>query len=369
VTALSEQIQRTLVAAEELAGMGSWDMDLRTGKGVWSDNMFRLRGLEPQSVEPTPGLLAELIHPDDRDGVTAVLERAIEEPAGIPREGVTVEFRMTRPDGSVREFRARGRVEWDEDGPARWVGTAQDITELRLAEREIYARYAVGQALTEWQSFDEGVVPLLRRLGTALELPIAALWTLDDETGRLTARAFWSAPNVDPGEFEALTRATTFAVGQGVPGEAWRSGELTVLPDVLDALEFRRREAAMAIGIRSALALPAVADGGTFAVLTFFSFDRRVPTERFRHTLSGIGTELGRFLARRRAELEPRRLTEREIEILQLGADGMSGPAIAERLVLSPATVKTHFEHIYEKLGVGDRAAAVAHALRIGLIR
>ena len=54
--------------------------------------------------------------------------------------------------------------------------------------------------------------------------------------------------------------------------------------------------------------------------------------------------------------------------MLRLAAEGLSGPGIAERLVLSPATVKTHFEHIYEKLGVGDRAAAVAQALRTGLI-
>ena len=47
---------------------------------------------------------------------------------------------------------------------------------------------------------------------------------------------------------------------------------------------------------------------------------------------------------------------------------GLSGPQIAERLFISQATVKTHFEHIYEKLGIGDRAAAVAHALRTGLI-
>jgi hypothetical protein len=44
------------------------------------------------------------------------------------------------------------------------------------------------------------------------------------------------------------------------------------------------------------------------------------------------------------------------------------GIEVAEQLVLSPSTVKTHFEHIYEKLGVGDRAAAVAQALRSGLI-
>jgi DNA-binding NarL/FixJ family response regulator len=64
----------------------------------------------------------------------------------------------------------------------------------------------------------------------------------------------------------------------------------------------------------------------------------------------------------------PRPLTEREIEVLLLAAEGISGPAIAKQLVLSPHTVRTHFEHIYEKLGVGDRTAAVAHALRAGLI-
>ena len=85
-------------------------------------------------------------------------------------------------------------------------------------------------------------------------------------------------------------------------------------------------------------------------------------------TLTAIGAELGRFLERRRAELGPRPLSEREIEVLLLAAAGLSGPAIAERLVLSPATVKTHFEHIYVKLGVGDRASAVAQALRTGLI-
>ncbi|HEX2358282.1 MAG TPA: helix-turn-helix transcriptional regulator [Solirubrobacterales bacterium] len=61
-------------------------------------------------------------------------------------------------------------------------------------------------------------------------------------------------------------------------------------------------------------------------------------------------------------------LTQRELEVLQLAAEGHSGPKIAERLVVTQSTVKTHFEHAYEKLGVADRAAAVARAMRLGLI-
>lgn len=61
-------------------------------------------------------------------------------------------------------------------------------------------------------------------------------------------------------------------------------------------------------------------------------------------------------------------LTPRELEVLELAAEGFSGPMIAEELVLSAATVRTHFAHIYEKFRVGDRAGAVAKAMRLGLI-
>jgi DNA-binding CsgD family transcriptional regulator len=61
-------------------------------------------------------------------------------------------------------------------------------------------------------------------------------------------------------------------------------------------------------------------------------------------------------------------LTPREQEVLELAADGLNGPAIARALVLSTATVRTHFGHIYSKLEVTDRAAAVAKAMRLGLI-
>jgi DNA-binding CsgD family transcriptional regulator len=61
-------------------------------------------------------------------------------------------------------------------------------------------------------------------------------------------------------------------------------------------------------------------------------------------------------------------LTPRQLEVLELAADGRAGRMIAEELVISPATVKTHFENIHTKLGVRDRAAAVAKAMRLGLI-
>ena len=61
-------------------------------------------------------------------------------------------------------------------------------------------------------------------------------------------------------------------------------------------------------------------------------------------------------------------LSPREAEVLSLLAEGLSAPAIGRRLFLSTATVKTHLGHLYEKLGVSDRAACVAEAMRRGLL-
>ena len=61
-------------------------------------------------------------------------------------------------------------------------------------------------------------------------------------------------------------------------------------------------------------------------------------------------------------------LSARELQVLQLAADGQSAPMIAKELGLSVATVRTHLGHVYDKLGVGDRAGAVAKALRVGMI-
>ena len=85
-----------------------------------------------------------------------------------------------------------------------------------------------------------------------------------------------------------------------------------------------------------------------------------------------LGPEVQTGLAeqiRFREENESRpRLSEREHEVLRLIAEGLSAPEIGARIHLSTATVKTHLQHLYEKLGVSERAAAVAEGMRRGLV-
>lgn len=362
-------MEAILAAVEELAHVGGWAFDLGTHDWRWTDELFRIHGLDPAQAAPTVAGMLERIHPLDRARVAELLDDVVERPETIPDDGVTAEYRALRPDGSVRDVRFLGRIaERGAGGPGVWLGSAQDVTEQRITERELRIHYALAQTMREWESMDEGIVVLLRRLGTALEFPLGALFVWDEAREDLFCWAFWSSPGVDGAAFEALARSLRFRPGEGAPGRAWSEGRPVLVPDLPATPWIRRREAA-SLGLQSGIAVPALGEDGPIAALAFYSHAPNEPSARIAGALASVGAEVGRFLSRHRALLAPRTLSERELEVLALAAEGCSGPEIAERLVVSPSTVKSHFENIYEKLGVGDRAAAVARALRTGLIR
>lgn len=359
---------RLLALGEQIARLGSWELDLASGQMLWSDELYRILGLEPERSRRTPEQVLAHVHEDDRERLEEIIELIRRDPEAVPEEGFSTEFRIVRSDGDVRQARATGRIERNVRGePARWAGVLQDITHQASA-RELRAHHMLSETLRSWDGFDEGVIALLERLGDALEYPMGTLWLWDQDRAALTCRAFWSAESEDPGVFEFSKRNKVFRPGQGKPGVAWETQAPVVTEDVATDPVFEPKDAAMARGVRSALTFPAVGPEGPIAVLSFYSFEHRVPTASLVRTLNAIGHDLGRFLYRRRAQLQPSPLTPRELQVLRLAAQGNTRPQIAEVLTISPLTVKTHFENIFEKLGVSDRTAAVAQAIRSGLI-
>ena len=121
-------------------------------------------------------------------------------------------------------------------------------------------------------------------------------------------------------------------------------------------------------GLDTAVVVPAVMVDETLAVLEFLSADPVEPSDQLMRALTGIGHEIGYFLAQHRGQLVDPVLTPREVQILQLAARAYSPAEIAEELFLSRATVKRHFESAYARLGVSERTAAVAEAMRRGFI-
>jgi PAS domain S-box-containing protein len=349
-----------LAHGEEIAGIGSWDWDLRTGELRWSDNLFRLLGLHPRSLTPTPEHALERVHEDDRDRVRRSLATVVGTGRVEP-----LEFNVVQVGGGLRRVQLTGAsVAGD---ARRFLGTVQDVTERRQIAREIAGHIAIEEVLAAWASLEDGAEQLLARLGEAMEFVVAVLWLQRDDV--LIPRTVWSSRSTEASEFVAARQPLNARPRQGLAVEAWLSRQPVVVVSLPDAPTFLGRDAAVGAGLRGAVAFPAVSGDLTFAVLEFYSHESLTPTETLLRSLTGMGHELGHFFARRSGELRPHELTAREREILQLAAQGMSTKTIAHHLTLSPLTVKTHFENLYAKWAVPDRASAVAKALREGFFQ
>jgi PAS domain S-box-containing protein len=354
--------QAWLDSAEAVAGLGSWRFSPETAELRWSDNLYRLFGLRPGEIAPATELVFSFVHPDDRDRVERYVELIATE--DDPRQ---VEYRIVLPDLGVRHVRSTiGLIVEPGGGQRQLFGTVQDITAERRTEREIAAHIAASDALNGWESLAQTAADLLKGLAQAMEFQVGILWLPLDET--LVARAVWRSASLVAPEFERAIRKLRLRSGVGLVGRAWESGEPVADSGCVSRSRYRSRELDLGAGLRGALAFPAVHRGQVLAVLGFAAQEEIDLTDGLMRSLIGIGHELGAFLVRRRGELVPPRLTPRELEVLRLAADGQSGPRIAEQLSISPNTVKTHFRNVFEKLGVSDRATAVAEVLRQGLI-
>ena len=128
------QSEMNLSEAQQIAHVGSWTYDINTSKVSWSEEMFRIFGINPEAGAPSwPEGHKKLFHPED-------WERATEEIAKATNEGLSYEFtdRFFRPDGSIGYLSVIGKAICGEDGkPVKLIGTVQDITERKQAEKEL----------------------------------------------------------------------------------------------------------------------------------------------------------------------------------------------------------------------------------------
>ncbi|HXQ40388.1 MAG TPA: PAS domain-containing protein, partial [Candidatus Udaeobacter sp.] len=130
--------QASLAAAQRIAKLGSWELDLANlddlGRNAlrWSDETFRIFGYEPNQIQVSNEAFFRAVHPDDREKIREAVQRAIQ--TGI---AYSIEHRVIRPDGREIVVHERSDIVSDAAGrPLKMVGTIQDVTDQRAAERK-----------------------------------------------------------------------------------------------------------------------------------------------------------------------------------------------------------------------------------------
>lgn len=185
-------VQRTLTESESrmreaqrIAHLGNWEHDFATNTLAWSDEVFRIFGVDPVNTSVTLDTFLRSVHPDDRDVVQRAQRKAVS-----GRGPLDVEHRIIRTDGTIRFVRERGELILNSRGvPVALAGTVLDITDLRSAQGRV-----------------ERMTALLME---AQHIADMGSWEMDVATGKLvwsdeTCRLFGVQPDEFGGTFDAF---------------------------------------------------------------------------------------------------------------------------------------------------------------------
>jgi PAS domain S-box-containing protein len=125
--------QAFLIAAQELGNTGSWARRISTGEMYWSEEVFRIVGLDPGTTVPTRSLATQLWHPKDRERADRTIDEAARE-----KRSYEMDVRIVRPDGSIRHVHMRGQPVSDQSGVTdEFIGVIMDITQRKRTERAL----------------------------------------------------------------------------------------------------------------------------------------------------------------------------------------------------------------------------------------
>lgn len=268
--------ERRLARAQQIARLGSWELDAATKRMSWSGEMSQIFGLGAEEFGGTYQAFLAAVHPDDRGALEAA---HLELLSGRPghHEG---DFRIVRPStGEIRVV--HGKCEQVRDGSGRVVrstGLVQDITEIRKREDELSrvnrvlrarsrSDQALASAVDEREFLDAACKILMEDCGHAM------LWIgYAEQDERKSVRPIACA-GYEAGYLETLNVTWDDKVrGRGPTGTAIRTGKPSVCRDMQTNPKYKPwRQQALERGYASAVGLPLRADGKAFGAVTVYS--------------------------------------------------------------------------------------------------
>ncbi len=181
--------QIALLQAQQIAQVGSWELDAATQVMVWSDTLYQIFGFDPALPEPDfAEVMMNHVHPEDRPRLEQALMQAMTQ--GIPYE---IDLRIFRADGSMGHMEARAEAMLNEQGQiVKIFGTSLDISDRKQAEKQLQTLVEATAATTGQDFFPT----LVSHMATALNVAYALV--TEEINGELHALAFWANGALQP---------------------------------------------------------------------------------------------------------------------------------------------------------------------------
>jgi serine phosphatase RsbU (regulator of sigma subunit) len=199
----------------------------------------------------------------------------------------------------------------DEAGQVAFaVNVFRDVSEQRMVEKRLTTQYTLTRILAEGRTLAETAPRILETVGQGLDWDAGNLWEVDEPAGVLKLAEGWHRPDRKLRRFLDLCRETTFRPEIGLPGRVWSSGTPAWVSDVQTDRNFPRSPGAVRAGLRGAFAFPVLRAEEVVGVVEFFSHEVREPDPDLLRMMGAVGTQIGQFVERLRAQEDQRFLVE-----------------------------------------------------------
>lgn len=276
-------------------------LDLQGRVVLWNPAAERVFGWQEAEVL---GRRTPLV-PDD-----ALHELRQELEAASRGEAITglVTHRLSK-DGARLAVRLSTAPLREGDAVRGMVALLEDVTERRRTEQRVAVEHAVTRILAESSRADEPMPRILRAVCEQLDWDFGEFWAVHPSGDSLQLVDVHHARSPALERFAAQSRSFGFRRGEGLPGRAWETGEVAWMRDVVGDPGFRRRAEAREAGLHTAFAFPVRTGDAFFGVMCFFLREVAEADARLARTMAKVGSEIGQFILRKRAEEEERRLT------------------------------------------------------------
>jgi len=295
--------------------------------------------------------LLDITHAEDVPTVQEALWRML---AGED-EGTRLEKRYTRKDGEPVWVDVTTRLVRGPDGKPLYLQTvAVNIRDRKRAEVLQAARFAVTQALVTSPGWEKAAPGVLEGLCRALDWELAEYWEVDAERESMHFVTAWKRPGRDTSSYEATAAQASYRRGEGLAGKVWETGAPVSVTD-LATDESPRSVAAVAAGLRGIVGFPVRSGRRVVGMIALHTWAPRELDEGLLAVMSDVGSQIGEFVERKRAEVALQESEKRMRSVLDNVSDGLA--TIEQTGIIesaNPAVVKL-FGYPEEEL-VGQQA-------------
>ncbi|TMH89409.1 MAG: EAL domain-containing protein [Betaproteobacteria bacterium] len=221
-------------------------------------------------------------------------------------------FKRPDPKGGMRYISTSGQPIVDGKGRFRgYRGTAKDVTDTRRAQELQSLEHSVAHSIAEAESVTAGMTAVIQAICETESWECGRYLRVDEEVGALRLDVSWGVPERAIQRYLErsgdLSREVAYKPGVGLIGQVWRSGQPLWVADVTKDARVLQTAFTSDVGIRGGFVFPVISEGKTIGVLAFNSRQVREPDERLLKAILVIGSQIGQFLERKRAEEEQRR--------------------------------------------------------------